>query len=206
VNEGSTQTITWDVANTTAAPVSSPNVSILLSKDGGLTWPTVLVASVPNNGSYTYTVPGGLGSVSAARIMVKSANNIFFNVNLNNFTINSSTAVTPPIGGGTPPNGSTPVRIFQGLMIYPVPSKDGNVYIKADFPVKLDDQRQRFPYEVTYEVYAMDGKLVVPKKTRYIFEDHLERIDLRHVPAETYMIHVTVDGEKIVKKLMMLHK
>ncbi|GAB0156482.1 zinc-dependent metalloprotease family protein [Chryseobacterium sp. Alg-005] len=197
-NEGQSYAITWDVANTTAAPVSTPNVSILLSKDGGLTFSTVLVASTPNTGTYNYTVPGGLGTITNnARIMVKAVDNVFLNVNSQNFTINSSIVVPP--AGGTP--GTSPAKIYQGLMIYPVPSSDGFVYIKADFQRQIPLR----PYVVTYEIYAMDGKLVVPKKTVYMFEQHLERIDLRHLPTETYMIHVTINGEKIVKKLQMLN-
>ncbi|MCI3938679.1 M12 family metallo-peptidase [Chryseobacterium aahli] len=208
-NEGQAQTITWNVAGTTAAPVSTPNVTILLSKDGGLTFPTVLVASAPNNGSYTYTVPGGLGNVSNARIMVKGLNNIFLNVNTQGFTINSSAVVTPPVITPGTPGAQSP--IFQGMMIYPVPSNDGYVYIKTDFPPKFDADRKPAPYKVTYEVYAMDGKLVVPKKTRHIFSRTVdnrvdEKLDLRDLPTEAYMIHVTVDDEKIVKKLLMLHK
>lgn len=194
-NEGQSYPITWDVANTTAAPVSTPNVSILLSKDGGLTFPTVLAASTPNNGTYNYTVPGGLGTINNARIMVKAVDNVFLNVNSQNFTINSS-IVVPPTGNP----GTNPAKIYQGLMIYPVPSNDGFVYIKADFPRQIPLR----PYVVSYEIFAMDGKLVVPKKTVYIFEEHLERINLTNVPTATYMIHVTVDGEKIVKKLQML--
>ncbi|AYM99514.1 reprolysin-like metallopeptidase [Chryseobacterium sp. 3008163] len=216
-NEGQAQIITWDVANTTAAPVSTPNVTILLSKDGGLTFPTVLVASTPNNGSYSYTVQGGLGNVTNARIMVKAIDNVFLNVNSQGFTINSSAVVIPP-GGGNPgggnPGGGNPATqspVFQGMMIYPVPSNDGYVYIKTDFPPKFDGDKKPAPYKVTYEVYAMDGKLVVPKKTRHIFSRTVdnradEKLDLRDLPTEAYMIHVTVDDEKIVKKLLMLHK
>lgn len=202
-NEGQTQTITWDVANTTAAPVSTPNVTILLSKDNGLTFPHVIVASTPNNGTYSYTVPGGLGNISNARIMVKGVNNIFLNVNRQGFTINSSAVVTPPVI--TP---GVPVRIFEGMMIYPVPSNDGYVYIRTDFPPKFDENRRPSPYKVTYEIYSMDGKLIVPKRTRHIFSRTVdnkadEKIDLRNLPTEAYMIHVTVDDEKIVKKLLM---
>lgn len=209
-NEGQAQIITWNVANTTAAPVSTPNVTILLSKDNGLTFPTVLVASTPNNGSYSYTVQGGLGNVTNARIMVKAIDNVFLNVNTQGFTINSSAVVTPPVI--TPGSPGTPLSpIFQGMMIYPVPSNDGFVYIKTDFPPKFDGDRKPAPYKVTYEVYAMDGKLVVPKKTRHIFSRTVdnradEKLDLRDLPTEAYMIHVTVDDEKIVKKLLMLHK
>jgi hypothetical protein len=217
-NEGQAQTITWDVANTTAAPVSTPNVTILLSKDGGLTFPTVLVASTPNDGSHSYTVPGGLGNTTNARIMVKAIDNVFLNVNSQNFTINSSAVVIPPGGGGNPGGGNPGTGnpavqspVFQGMMIYPVPSNDGYVYIKTDFPPKFDENRLPAPYKVTYEVYAMDGKLVVPKKTRHIFSRTVdnradEKLDLRDLPTEAYMIHVTVDDEKIVKKLLMLHK
>ncbi len=50
---GSTQTVTWNVANTTAGPVSCANVMISLSTDGGNTFPGLHYApeiSVPNSG------------------------------------------------------------------------------------------------------------------------------------------------------------
>jgi hypothetical protein len=43
--------ITWNVAGTNTGTINTQNVTILLSKDGGLTFNTVLAASVPNNGS-----------------------------------------------------------------------------------------------------------------------------------------------------------
>lgn len=189
---GQSQTITWDVANTTAAPVSTPNVAILLSTDGGLTFPHVLAANTPNDGSHTINVPGGLGNSNNARIMVKAIDNVFLNVNSQNITINSSVISNPEI----------PPRIYQGLIIYPVPSYDGYVYIKLDYP-KLDPLR---PYSFSYKIYAMDGKLVIPKRNRLFFSDHLEKIDLTNLPTETYMIEVELEGERIVKKLLMLNK
>ncbi len=86
---GTSQTITWDVANTTAAPVNTQNVHIKLSKDGGITYPITLASNVANNGSYTFTVPDE--ATTMARVMVEAAGNIFLAVNSTDFTINSTT-------------------------------------------------------------------------------------------------------------------
>lgn len=83
--EGSEQTITWNVANTTASPVSCANVMISLSYDGGFTYPATLVASTPNDGSATVTIPPG--TTSEGRVMVKATNNIFFDINNQDITI-----------------------------------------------------------------------------------------------------------------------
>ncbi len=75
---GSQQTLTWDVANTTAAPVNCPNVNLLLSTDGGNTFPITLAANTPNDGSELVTLPD-LES-TALIFKVACANNIFFDV------------------------------------------------------------------------------------------------------------------------------
>ncbi|EDP72761.1 hypothetical protein FBALC1_16707 [Flavobacteriales bacterium ALC-1] len=76
---GDTETITWNVAGTTANGVNTANVNILLSTDEGLTYDTVLASNVPNDGSHDITVPNV--SAPKCRIMVEGAGNIFFNVN-----------------------------------------------------------------------------------------------------------------------------
>ncbi|MDO8368651.1 MAG: M12 family metallo-peptidase, partial [Saprospiraceae bacterium] len=82
---GSTQTVTWDVANTTAVPVSCANVRITLSTDGGFTYPVQLAASVPNNGSASITVPNNVSAT--CRVRVESVGNIFFDISNTNFSI-----------------------------------------------------------------------------------------------------------------------
>ena len=77
---GSTQTITWNVANTTALPISTANVKISYSTDGGATF-TTLIASTPNDGSQTITVPNVL--TTTGRIMIEAINNIFYCVSKN---------------------------------------------------------------------------------------------------------------------------
>ncbi len=79
------QTVTWNVANTNNAPVSVSSVRILLSTDGGNTFPTVLSASTPNDGSELVFLP--VGSTTTARIKVEAVGNIFFDISDTNFTI-----------------------------------------------------------------------------------------------------------------------
>lgn len=87
-----TQTITWDVANTNIAPISTANVSIQLSTDGGYTYPITLLASTPNDGTQSLTIPNI--PTTSARIRVKAEGNIFYNISSNDFSILFVTPVT----------------------------------------------------------------------------------------------------------------
>ncbi len=93
----SSQTVTWNAANTTNAPISAANVRISLSTDGGQTFPTVLAASTSNDGSETITVPGVL--TTQARIKIEAVGNIFFDVSDANFSITSTPAASVSITG-----------------------------------------------------------------------------------------------------------
>lgn len=73
-----TKTVNWNVAQTDVAPINCTNVDIFLSIDGGYTYPITLASNVPNNGTATITVPDV--NVLKARIKVKGAGNIFFDI------------------------------------------------------------------------------------------------------------------------------
>ncbi|MEM6318136.1 MAG: LamG-like jellyroll fold domain-containing protein [Bacteroidota bacterium] len=82
---GQTYDVTWEVANTNQAPVNCQIVDILLSSDGGYTYPDTLAKNVPNDGQQTIIVPNKIGSQN--RIKVAAADNIFFDISNENFSI-----------------------------------------------------------------------------------------------------------------------
>lgn len=79
-----TETVTWDVANTNLTPVSCSQVRLTVSLDGGLTYPEDL-GVFPNTGSADVTVPNVV--TTQARIRASCENNIFFDISKPNFTI-----------------------------------------------------------------------------------------------------------------------
>ena len=104
---GSTQTIMWNVAGTTGAPVSCAVVKISLSTDGGTTFPTVLSASTPNDGSEALTIPNV--ATTTARVKIEAVGNIFFDISDSNFTITVGSTPTPtPTPTATVPPTPTP--------------------------------------------------------------------------------------------------
>ena len=86
-------TISWDVANTNAAPYNAANVKIEYTTDlvNGSIW-TELVASTPNTGSYTAQMPSGL--TGAIKLRISAIGNVFY-------------AVSPKVIVGTAPTSTT---------------------------------------------------------------------------------------------------
>ncbi|MGB1217111.1 MAG: reprolysin-like metallopeptidase, partial [Saprospiraceae bacterium] len=59
---GNNATVTWDVANTDAAPISASTVDVFLSTDGGLTYPFTVATGVANTGTANLIVPNQIST------------------------------------------------------------------------------------------------------------------------------------------------
>ncbi|MFK7921732.1 MAG: reprolysin-like metallopeptidase [Bacteroidia bacterium] len=87
---GSSQPVSWNVANTDMAPINCQLVDIYLSTDGGFTYPVLLASQVLNDGSTQVSVPNLPGTTN--RVRVQAHGNIFFDISNQNFTISAPTA------------------------------------------------------------------------------------------------------------------
>jgi hypothetical protein len=116
---GSTQTVNWNVANTSTAPVNCASVRVLLSIDGGNSFPFTLASGIPNTGTATINVPNT--STSSARVKVEAVDNIFFNISLPNFTITPNTT--------SPPTLLTEVNTNRAIAL------DSVTFMRDPFPV-----------------------------------------------------------------------
>lgn len=172
-NGGSNILVTWDIAGTTDAPINTQNVQILLSSDNGLTFPTVLAESVPNNGSATVTLPNI--SNSNARIMVKAVGNIYFAVNTARFNINQIMAVSES-------------AFDKGFAIYPNPAK-GEVSISLNKATK----------DATYQIIDLSGKLVSSGN----LENEKTKVNISSLKTGTYRVVISANGETTSKNLLV---
>lgn len=85
------QTVTWDVANTNNSPINTTTVNIALSTDGGNTFGIPIASNVPNSGSAVITVPNV--NTFQARVRVMAANSIYYCMSNSDFSISGAVPV-----------------------------------------------------------------------------------------------------------------
>ncbi len=172
---GSSYTVSWDVANTTAAPVSCGNVDIYLSLDDGRTWPITLAAATPNDGNEVITVPAG-SYTGSARVKVKASGNVFFDISDQGFIINDW------------PDTITDIEKPGTIAIYPVPARN-DLFIRV-----IDGGR----YDV--KMFSSIGQLVWQG-----YVDGNTSVNTGYMGAGVYQlvfVHPST-GNKIVKRVVI---
>ena len=83
---GGNEIIRWNVANTHLPPINTSQVNVLLSTDGGQSFPITLAENIPNNGKASIVVPGDIAT-NQARLKIEPVDNVYYAVNSSNFSI-----------------------------------------------------------------------------------------------------------------------
>lgn len=148
--------VTWEAGETMNSPFDCSTVSILLSTDGGLTYPTVLADELPNDGANYVFVPDM--ETNDARIKVKCNENVFFNINDQNFRIEKT---GPPTGIGEP-GKVLPITMF------PNPASDvfylnlGNtVELKGELSIRVFDALGRAMHVQLWSTMGSESSVAV---------------------------------------------
>lgn len=171
----SPQTITWDVAGTDAAPFNVANVNIYASIDSGRTFPFLVGANVPNNGTATIISPNS--NTTGCRIKVKAANNVFFDLNDGWIRINEKTW----------PTGLNDITDAQ-WSVYPNPATGD---VRVELPLELQDAR----LQVVNSLGAVISEQGIQRSAT---------VSLGNVARGVYFVKITSTNQgPLVKKLIL---
>ncbi len=171
-----TETIDWENGGSNSGDVNAENVDILFSTDGGMTYPTVLASSVPNERGFDITVPNI--DAENCRVMVRGTNNIFFNINGGQIDVTASAL-------------SVEENDFTLFNIYPNPSK-GTVNISLS---SIED--------VQVSLYDIRGRLIssgLHVNNSGIFKKEL---NFGAVSSGVYLLNVKSGNKLATKKLII---
>ena len=175
---GSNQTLNWVVGASDQAPVNTQNVTILLSTDGGVTFPITLAANTPNDGSEAFVVPNN--TTSSARIMIAAVDNIFYNVNSTNFTISEATASIKDVS-------------FEGFNLYPNPS-NGN------FNLQFETISTAL---VKLQLFDLTGRLVREVQFSNVAARFSESISFKNTAKGLYLLKIKNGSKQTTRKLVI---
>lgn len=173
-----TQTITWDVANTDADPINEISVNIFLSTDGGITFPVQLASNVPNNGSALIDVPTNLDPTTEARVLVMGVVNPFYQVNTTNFTITDVLGLSD--------------IATSGFEIYPNPTS-------GIFDIRFTSSSNK----VSILLYDLIGRKISEETEGAVTNAPFTKtLNYQYLPKGIYFIKIT-DGDLISTKRLI---
>jgi len=174
------KTVTWDVAGTDGGTINTPTVNILLSTDGGYTYPYLLASNVSNDGSHDITVPEILSmQTTTARVMVEGNNNIFFAINSTNFTVQNATA-------------SLDESSLNSFRMFPNPSS-------GSFHVSFDTTDEK----VSIQVSDLKGTIIKNLDYNNVGVRFSKRVELDAISKGLYIFQIT-NGKKSVSKKILI--
>ena len=177
----SSQTITWNVNGTSAAPINCANVNILISYNSGQTF-TTLMSNVSNSGSQLVTVPTVSATIATCRIRIESVGNVFFDINDKNFTI---TAGTTGIAGVASSNN-------MAMQLAPNPANDQLTVLL--YGLKSNEKSNLRIYDLLGNVVLKDE---IQGKENYTLQ-----YNISDLASGMYMVEVSGLATKAVSRLI----
>ena len=174
----STQTITWEVSSTNVAPINCTHVNILLSIDGGQTFPHVLKSNTANDGTEQVTLPNE--TTTDARILVEAVNNVFYAVNPAKFSIDKTAGIDD--------------ELFVNFSMYPNPT---NGEISLRFDLKSEDR------SILLQLYDVHGRVISKKEFNNSSSKFSTILNYSHVAAGMYFLNIKNGFFSRTKKIII---
>jgi predicted Zn-dependent protease len=173
----STQTVTWDVANTDKAPMNTSAVNVLFSNDGGQTFAETLASSVANNGTVDITVP--TTATNTGRVKVVPVGNYYYDINDADISISGVLEVAKSI-------------TFSDLSLHPNPT---NGIVTLSFTPKSQEK-------IKISLFDISGRQIENK----LFENKgsfTTQLNYRHITSGVYFVKIAVGNESSTMKLLI---
>lgn len=170
--------IHWDVANTDQAPVNCANVTIYLSFNNGQDFTHLLAEGIPNNGFTKVMTPDT--TTNRARIKIKCADNIFFDMSNNRFKIIDKII------------SSTKEDVFnQKVNLYPNPAKE---IVYLNLPTV-------FQQPIQVSIFNALGRLVKTEEISYKNESF--QFNVSEFNTGIYFLKGTIEGQNFSKRFII---
>jgi hypothetical protein len=175
---GSTQTVTWNVSNSDSGAINESLVNILLSTDGGLNY-DVILSDTANDGSTDVVLPNI--EASNCRVMVAAANNIFFNINTNDFVIEQNLSISEQ-------------DLNDALSIYPNPANES---------IFINFRNIKTRGQSGISIYDLRGRLIFNSVTNMNASNNIKEVNVSQLQSGVYLLKIDVDFQSVVKRIII---
>lgn len=172
---GTSQTVQWNVAGTTANGINTSHVNIKFSDDNGLNFIT-LVENTPNDGQEEVIVPGF--NTIQARILIEPVGNIYYAVS-KRFSVVGGTA-------------SIDDNALDSFKLYPNPTYD-------NFTVEFNTNNSK---EISIEIHDLRGRLIQTEAFTPVSSSFRTELSVGNLQAGIYLVTIKDGKNKLVKKII----